>query len=156
MTIEWNHVTWYSKLLAVIVFVTTFVVAFSLGRQYESALVVNGDVSQVGGVPSTGLEKETTFTLNIGEEKTVKNGVFKLESVDDSRCPQDVQCIWAGTVKADLTFVSGGSKQGVTVEVGKNAVRLSEYNVSLLSVSPTKDSSVKTGYRFTFHIEPAF
>ena len=29
--IEWNKVTWYSKLLAVVVFIATFIIAFKLG-----------------------------------------------------------------------------------------------------------------------------
>jgi len=33
--IEWNKVTWYSKIFAVIVFLAVFVVAFYLGRIYE-------------------------------------------------------------------------------------------------------------------------
>ena len=37
MKIEWNKVTWYSKLLAVVVFLATFVVAFNLGILYEQA-----------------------------------------------------------------------------------------------------------------------
>ncbi len=35
--IQWNKVTWYSKLLAVVVFVATFFFAFYLGAQYEAA-----------------------------------------------------------------------------------------------------------------------
>jgi len=32
--IEWNRVTWYSKLLAVAVFLATFGIAFCLGAQW--------------------------------------------------------------------------------------------------------------------------
>lgn len=39
MKIEWNRVTWYSKLLAVVVFLATFVVAFNLGILYEQARI---------------------------------------------------------------------------------------------------------------------
>ena len=39
MGIEWNRVTWYSKLLAVAVFLATFVVAFNLGILWEQANV---------------------------------------------------------------------------------------------------------------------
>ena len=35
MKIEWNKVTWYSKLLAVLVFIATFIIAFNLGILYE-------------------------------------------------------------------------------------------------------------------------
>ena len=39
--IEWNRVTWYSKLAAVVVFVATFFVAFNLGISWEKASVEN-------------------------------------------------------------------------------------------------------------------
>ncbi len=39
MKIEWNRVTWYSKLMAVIVFLATFALAFKLGMAYEAQLV---------------------------------------------------------------------------------------------------------------------
>ena len=33
--IQWNKVTWYSKLIAVVVFVATFIIAFNLGIYWE-------------------------------------------------------------------------------------------------------------------------
>lgn len=36
MKIEWNKVTWYSKVAAVVVFVLTFILAFKLGMAYEA------------------------------------------------------------------------------------------------------------------------
>src|ERR1035437_2528883 len=39
MTIEWNKVTWYSMLIAVIVFVLTFYVGFSLGFDFGKETV---------------------------------------------------------------------------------------------------------------------
>ncbi len=38
MTIEWNKVTWYSKLLAVIIFVATFYIGFQLGEKKAQIL----------------------------------------------------------------------------------------------------------------------
>ncbi|MCR4275788.1 MAG: hypothetical protein NUV90_00150 [Candidatus Parcubacteria bacterium] len=39
MKIEWNRVTWYSKLLAVVVFLAMFVTAFNLGILYQQARI---------------------------------------------------------------------------------------------------------------------
>lgn len=39
MAIEWNKVTWYSKLIAVIVFVLTFYIGFSLGFDFGKETV---------------------------------------------------------------------------------------------------------------------
>lgn len=41
MKIEWNRVTWYSKLAAVAVFLATFYIAFNLGVFYEQIHVEN-------------------------------------------------------------------------------------------------------------------
>ena len=38
MHIEWNKVTWYSKLLAAILFIVVLYVGFVLGMQYQSVL----------------------------------------------------------------------------------------------------------------------
>ena len=40
MTIQWNNVTWYSKLLAVIVFVVTFFLGFWLGTMKAERVLV--------------------------------------------------------------------------------------------------------------------
>ena len=39
MAIEWNKVTWYSKLAAVVVFLATFLIAFNLGILWEQTHV---------------------------------------------------------------------------------------------------------------------
>lgn len=41
MQIEWNKVTWYSKLIAVILFVGTFVLGLYLGNEYQKAIAVS-------------------------------------------------------------------------------------------------------------------
>ena len=55
MTIEWNKVTWYSKLIAVAVFLATFVIAFDLGILWEQVRIetalteTSGAAAQAGG-----------------------------------------------------------------------------------------------------------
>ena len=44
MKIEWNKVTWYSKLLAVILFVLTFYIGFGLGKQSNEIILTPKDV----------------------------------------------------------------------------------------------------------------
>ena len=39
--IEWNRVTWYSKLAAVVLFVATFALAFTLGVYWEQVSIQN-------------------------------------------------------------------------------------------------------------------
>jgi hypothetical protein len=145
MTIEWNKVTWYSKLLAIIIFVGTFWLGFNLGVKSEHFKNLN---SQIDNNIST-----TDLLLAVDEVKSLGvNEKIKLVSVEDSRCPSGVQCIWAGTVKAKLALTSGGTTQDAVVELGKEPVELGQYMISLVSVKPEK--SLKTmDYRLLFHVE---
>ena len=49
--IEWNKVTWYSKLAAVVVFLGTFLIAFNLGVLWEQVHVETAltETPAVGG-----------------------------------------------------------------------------------------------------------
>ena len=40
MKIEWNKVTWYSKLLAVLLFIATFYIGFWLGTQRAEKIYI--------------------------------------------------------------------------------------------------------------------
>ena len=75
--------------------------------------------------------------------------------LEDSRCPAEVQCIWAGTVrvKALITSALGEAEmnftlnQPVTTEAGE---------VTLMTVEPEPRAGVKIfpgDYRFTFQIK---
>lgn len=55
MRIEWNRVTWYSKLLAAAVFLAMFIVAFNLGILYEQARI---------GAMLTAVPSATTVTAS--------------------------------------------------------------------------------------------
>lgn len=50
MAIQWNTVTWYSKLLAVAVFLATFMIAFQLGALWEATRIEGSlTTSSAGG-----------------------------------------------------------------------------------------------------------
>jgi hypothetical protein len=63
MHIEWNTVTWYSKLIAVLVFVATFAIAFYLGIAWERIHVEASltetpssvPAAEIGGAPVVGV-----------------------------------------------------------------------------------------------------
>lgn len=97
-----------------------------------------------------------TATLAIGKSATIKGTTIGvLELAEDSRCPIDVQCIQAGTVRVraaidaysrDFTFTLG------VPQVAGNAT------VTLASVIPAEKNSKQTvalsDYRFTFTVVP--
>ncbi len=103
--------------------------------------------------PAPGTKVTVTTTLGksvvaLGETITPR------KVLEDSRCPIDVQCIWAGTVRVDGTVAGGMGLGQLTFELGKTAT--TEVNaITLVKVEPVKTStgSIKDGdYRFTFEV----
>jgi len=66
-------------------------------------------------------------TLALGGIGTVE---ATLTDLNDSRCPSDVVCIWAGTIAATVTLANGGTAQ--TVRLGyQKSYALDSANVTL-------------------------
>lgn len=81
-------------------------------------------------------------------------GLTPLEIVEDSRCPADVQCIWAGTVKVKVKIESGLGSSEMVLEIGKTVTTEAE-SITLTSVTPPKNSGdtiPASSYRFTFDV----
>lgn len=96
-----------------------------------------------------------TVTAKLGNG-TVALGeiITPISIVEDSRCPTDVQCVWAGTVRVKGTIRGGMGVGDVTFELGKTVT--SEVNaVTLVSVRPTKTSATDippSDYVFEFKV----
>ena len=70
------------------------------------ALILSCALRATGAGEAVG-EKMRTYELKVGEEVAVAGADFTmlLAAVpEDSRCPEGVDCIWAGTVGAELVF----------------------------------------------------
>ncbi|KND47682.1 MAG: hypothetical protein AB201_01970 [Parcubacteria bacterium C7867-006] len=155
MNIEWNRVTWYSKLIAIIVFVSTFWLAFCFGVQYEKLMEFKRTTpeSEVS-IPSIG-----DVVLSVGQTKSLGEFKITLNSVpNDYRCPVDVQCIQAGAINTNVTFVYG--KEAVTKNMPSDEVpqEFAGYKISIVEINPplySKKPTEQSEYRIKFHIEKA-
>lgn len=98
------------------------------------------------------------ITLSVGEKGAAAGLLLTFNSViSDSRCPADVQCVWAGTVSASITLESGSEKTTLDMAMNESAITFSGYYVSLTSVSPATKSDTpieSSDYRVTFHVAP--
>lgn len=105
------------------------------------------------GVSAIPIVATTTARL---QQKITTGGIMitPLEVVEDSRCPVDVQCIQAGTVRLRTVFESGITKEELILKLGSPSAFMKK-QVELLSVDPEQFSKKKltpTSYRFTFRI----
>jgi hypothetical protein len=82
---------------------------------------------------------DTDVTLARGETAGVKDTRLEVGFVDvteDSRCPSDVQCVWAGEVKVRLSL-RRGLDEPIRTEVREGeAMALDGYRVILVRVTP--------------------
>jgi hypothetical protein len=88
-------------------------------------------------------EQTRTYEFKVGEEKAVAGADFTvlLAAVpEDSRCPEGVNCIWAGSVAAELVFC--GPKSEKTARLHTNSPpRVLKYRgryFRLVKVAPKK------------------
>ncbi len=80
--------------------------------------------------------------------------ITPLEVLDDSRCPTDVQCIWAGTVKVRATVTTPGSTGEETMEIG-HPVEKDGYTITFTELTPAPHSGEtipSSSYRFVFTV----
>jgi hypothetical protein len=95
-------------------------------------------------------------TTKIGQSSTGLNVTINpTEVISDSRCPMDVQCIWAGTVEVKTTL-------STQVSHGEHVLKLGEpqnfgnYTVTLTEVSPDTKAGIKIQnslYKFIFEVK---
>jgi membrane-bound inhibitor of C-type lysozyme len=130
--IHWNKVTWYSKLLAVILFLAIFAWAFHLGRQYEQvyeriAAANAPATSTVLGLVSENLIANAVFTCDSDKaiqaqfmQNTIGQGSVALELSDGRSLvlPQAMSADGARYAKPDGSFVFWDKGNGSFIEEG--------------------------------------
>jgi hypothetical protein len=97
-----------------------------------------------------------TIRTTVGQKMTGLNvALTPIEVTDDSRCPRDVQCIWAGTVKVRTKIESGLGTSEMVLELGQPVTTEAE-EITLTEVTPGKVAGEEipvSSYRFTFEVK---
>ena len=68
MNIEWNKVTWYSKLIAVVLFVLTFYIGFKLGQEQGELSASTKNTTESSATKTTNVTPISIKSQNIKEE----------------------------------------------------------------------------------------
>ena len=91
------------------------------------------------------------FALKILETAKMVNGDLQLTLTglpEDSRCPEDANCIWEGQVRLFLTAAVPAKKENLELKIEKSKMgRVSKsfenYSITVESVMPLTESGVK-------------
>jgi hypothetical protein len=99
--------------------------------------------------------------LRAGQQKSMANGKVRVKFIsvtEDSRCPADVDCVWAGNAKVKVqVWVRGGETKvfEFNTNTREKAGQADAYRVELVSLTPARHSKRKirqNDYRATFSI----
>ncbi|HEV3469789.1 MAG TPA: hypothetical protein VG148_10745 [Pyrinomonadaceae bacterium] len=88
-------------------------------------------------------EKTRTYELKTGEEVAVEGADFAMLLAgvpEDSRCPEGVHCIWAGSVGAELVFCGPRSEKSARLNTN-TPPRVLKYRgryIRILKVGPAR------------------
>jgi len=97
-------------------------------------------------------------TAGLNQTATV-NGIAirPIDVVEDSRCPAQVQCVWAGRLVVRARMSGAGWTQVRDFELGKFQA-VDRFRVTLIQAEPQKQAPGPIdprAYRFTFAVEKA-
>lgn len=82
------------------------------------------------------------FEIRNGQTKNIPGSKAKikfLSVVEDSRCPEGTNCIWAGNAQVKLRVTDGGKTRVFDLNTGKgsDSYNFGRYQIKLVKVSPT-------------------
>ena len=98
------------------------------------------------GTITPGVQVETgrEFDIAVGQEARVKgsNVVIRFRGVtNDSRCPSDVQCVWAGNAVAGFDLSGDGTADApLNTTLEPKSARYSGYTITLVGLKPAPKS----------------
>ncbi|MES3005558.1 MAG: IPT/TIG domain-containing protein [Patescibacteria group bacterium] len=124
----------------------------SVSTLYGTSSSLNFNVTSVPA--TTTINQNITLPLNqIGTVSTLQ--ITALKIVEDSRCPTNVTCIWAGRVVVQTKLKSGVNQATINL-VNDEEFVLDGYKVKIIEVTPAKTSSgqiINNGqYRITYRV----
>lgn len=81
------------------------------------------------------------FTLEVGQVAVIDGGVLQItfeKVLNDSRCPADVVCVWAGNARIALDVVHEGTPVDVKLDTNPESVSVvvGDFEIALLALDP--------------------
>ena len=116
-----------------------------------------------GGAEAADGQKTHSVSVKVGREKTVARTGIRVrfvEMVEDSRCPTDTNCIWAGNAKIRLRVSRKGRSKVIELNSGMENKddRFAGYEFKLTALTPEPRSNIRInprGYVASITIKPA-
>ncbi len=118
-------------------------------------IFVCGSVLQAKG------RTDEQFKLQVNGQKTITKDKLKIKFisvVEDSRCPEDTNCVWAGNAKVQIKISKRGGASK-TFELNTNLepqiITFEGYEIKVIDLTPQPRTNIRinrNGYTATFSI----
>jgi hypothetical protein len=119
-------------------------------------------VIALGTLPATARQRtEERGRVQIHKEKRFAksrlNGRF-VELVEDSRCPTDTNCVWAGNARIKVRVTKNGESEEITLDTNgpkQYATTADGHSIKLVGLTPVPRSNIRinrNGYVAMFEI----
>lgn len=81
--------------------------------------------------------------------------VWPLTLIEDSRCPMNARCVWAGRVVVRVVVTGGSWRRTVDLTLGDAGAVVADGRLRLISVTPEKagEPIPRAAYRFDFEFQ---
>jgi hypothetical protein len=111
----------------------------------------------LGTLSASAIRPETLKVL-INKEVTTKDGlrIAFVDLIEDSRCPKDVDCVWAGNarIKVRISPATGSAESYVlNTTTSPRSIVIDGYEIKFTALTPEPASNIrirKDGYTATF------
>jgi hypothetical protein len=124
----------------------------AVGRIPPSCQFAACPATQTPPVSSSG---PITVTVSLGQQAGgLRATITPLEVLEDSRCPVNANCIWAGTVRLRVSIASGSGASQDTI-VLNTPITTESHVITLTEVGPQAiagEEKDPSKYKFTFTI----
>lgn len=111
MKIEFNKVTWYSKLLAIVIYVSTFFLGFYLGQKIESFYCITSQAQIINTAVFACPDNKAIYA-----EFTKNQVKLKLSDGRELTIPQVISASGARYANSDETFIFWNKGDGAFIE----------------------------------------
>jgi hypothetical protein len=117
------------------------------GTQTHATTINNSGGKDYTPPSETGLNNPFAIKVNDSVQLESEGLTIKLTAIEDSRCASDVQCIWAGNVKAKVNVSKFDTVIGdveLVTDPGKNASagqKIGDYTIKISGILPESKKS---------------
>ena len=117
--------------------------ALALTVKVAALMLANCAGVDTAVVASPGVE----FSLAVGKTATLSGSDYRItfnRVTEDSRCPVEVQCVWAGDARIELTVSRSsapGDTRAISLAAPNNEATVGDLRIRFVSLAPTARQS---------------